>query len=148
MLIYLKGEPNENGRRYSEERPGLARLEFEQMKGDKVDGKYERRWHPYDCCQQFQIARRNIFPRISILGQIKHNLVASFSDRLHIMEWKRRLSSAKDFMNRLDEIAERYTSWKEGSFESDVGDGGTKVHRMWYKDTLAILQEILGDATL
>jgi Plavaka transposase len=113
-----------------------------------VDGIYERRWHPYNCRQQFRMARRNIFPRISTLAQIKNNLVGSFSDRLHTIERRRRFSSTKDFMNRLDEIAERYTSWKEGSFESDVGDGGKKVHRMWYKDTLAVLQEILGDVTL
>ena len=114
-------------------------------RGDKVNGKYERRWHPYDCRQQFRITRRNIFPRISTLAQIKNNLVGSFSDRLHVMERKWRFSSDKDFMNHLDEIVKRYTSWKEGSFKSDISNGSKKVHRMWYKDTLAILQEILSD---
>src|SRR5579864_5321154 len=68
------GEPNEHGRRLPEGPREIARANINIQRGFK-DNKYQNRWYPYINRQQFRMARRNVFPRISTKEQIRANLV-------------------------------------------------------------------------
>ena len=104
------GEPNENGFRLPEGPREAARTAFYAQRGEFKNGKYQNRWYPFNCRQQFRLARRNVFPRIPTREQIRANLVGKLSDRLHRMERARRFKSNEHFMSCLDLIANMYTS--------------------------------------
>jgi hypothetical protein len=138
------GEPNENGPRIPYPRE-LARAEFQAQRGEFKDGKYENRWYPYNCRQQFRMARRNVFPRIPSRKSITDNCCVPILDRLAPMECAHRFRSHTEFMNNLDLIARRITPWSEGTLVSKITG---RPYILRHRNSLAVLQELVGDITI
>lgn len=129
-MLTSSGESNEYGRRLPEGPREIARANINAQRGEFKDNKYENRWYPYNSRQQFRMARRNVFPKISSREQIRANLVGKLSDRLHPTEQARRFKSVEQFTGCLDIIADKYTPWQPGSMK--VHDIDQK-YEIWHR---------------
>src|SRR5438045_6381540 len=123
----------------------MARANFHVQRGEFKDGKYENRWYPYNTRQQFRLARRNVFPRIPSKDSIQANCIGRISDRLHPTELARRFTSHGHFMSCLDIISQRVTPWRSGTLTSKFSG---QPYNIWYRDSLDVLQELIGDVTI
>lgn len=144
IVLTALGEENENGPRIPYPRE-LERANFDAQRGEFKDGKYENRWYPYNSRQQFRMARRNVFPRIPTKDSIQANLVGRLSDRLHPAEQTRRFSNINHFMSSLDLIARKITPWSEATLTIHGTDQQYKIR---YRNTLDVLQELIGDVII
>jgi len=91
------------------------------------------------------MARRNVFPRIPSRDSIQANCIGRISDRLHPTEQARRFTSHSHFMSCLDIISQRVTPWRSETLTSEFSG---QPYNIWYRDSLDVLQELIGDATI
>jgi Plavaka transposase len=143
-LTLTVGLPNERGYRHEDEGVRMYREYVERRRqGSETDPPCP--YYPFRSKSQFKMVKHHTFPEIKSKREIQTECV------IHRDSWTPPdvlFRSTGEYFRSLDSVAALRCGWKEREVVSNGNGVDAIVVRYWYRDPLAVVQDILGDQDL